>query len=194
MGKAERTRQYILEKSAQLFNVKGVAGTTVQDIQEVTKLGKGGLYGNFESKEDIALAAFDHLRGRLQVYLDEAVDTQETAKGKLFALLDAYAKIYKESKGGCPLLNFGVESDDTEPVMKDRVRQAARCSQQRIYKLVVAGIASGEFTREMDARIFALKAFATVEGGIFLSRLHDSPRQMNQLMELLKHEIESYCL
>ncbi|MCB9298396.1 MAG: TetR/AcrR family transcriptional regulator [Lewinellaceae bacterium] len=60
MAKAEKTRQYIVEKAASLFNSKGFAGTSMDDIVKATGLSKGGVYGNFSSKEAIALSAFEH--------------------------------------------------------------------------------------------------------------------------------------
>jgi TetR/AcrR family transcriptional repressor of nem operon len=60
MTKAERTRQFIIEQSAPLFNTKGVAGTAMSDIMEATKMAKGGLYGHFESKDELSHAVVDH--------------------------------------------------------------------------------------------------------------------------------------
>ena len=48
MTKAEKTKQYIIEKTAPVFNRKGFAGTSMNDIVEVTGLTKGSIYGNFE--------------------------------------------------------------------------------------------------------------------------------------------------
>ena len=56
--KAERTRQFIIEASAPIINKKGVAGTSLTDIMEATKLAKGGIYGNFENKEEICKEIF----------------------------------------------------------------------------------------------------------------------------------------
>ncbi len=47
MTKAEKTKQFILEKAAVLFNQNGYAGTSMDDIMKATGLSKGALYGNF---------------------------------------------------------------------------------------------------------------------------------------------------
>jgi AcrR family transcriptional regulator len=57
--KGMKTRQDIIEKSMQLFSVKGYFNTSVNDILAVTGLTKGGLYGHFRSKEDIWYAVYD---------------------------------------------------------------------------------------------------------------------------------------
>ena len=58
-AKGARTRQNIIEKSLQLFCVKGYYNTSINDILEATGLTKGGLYGHFSSKEDIWYAVYD---------------------------------------------------------------------------------------------------------------------------------------
>jgi TetR/AcrR family transcriptional repressor of nem operon len=57
--KGIQTRQDIINKSMQLFSVKGYFNTSVNDILSVTGLTKGGLYGHFRSKEDIWYAVYD---------------------------------------------------------------------------------------------------------------------------------------
>ncbi|UCF83311.1 MAG: TetR family transcriptional regulator [Desulfobacteraceae bacterium] len=57
--KGIQTRQGIIEKSLQLFSVKGYFNTSISDILEATDLTKGGLYGHFRSKEDIWYAAYE---------------------------------------------------------------------------------------------------------------------------------------
>ena len=57
--KGTRTREFIVEKSLQLFSVKGYFNTSVSDIMAATNLTKGGLYGHFRSKEDIWFAVYD---------------------------------------------------------------------------------------------------------------------------------------
>ena len=57
--KGTRTRRNIIEKSLQLFCVKGYYNTSINDILEATGLTKGGLYGHFSSKEDIWYAVYD---------------------------------------------------------------------------------------------------------------------------------------
>ncbi|MCP4757273.1 MAG: TetR/AcrR family transcriptional regulator [Proteobacteria bacterium] len=53
------TRRNIIEKSLQLFSVKGYYNTSISDILGATKLTKGGLYGHFKSKEEIWYAVYE---------------------------------------------------------------------------------------------------------------------------------------
>ena len=54
------TRRRIVEQSAAVFNKNGYSGTSMSALMAVTGLEKGGLYRHFDSKEDLAAAAFDY--------------------------------------------------------------------------------------------------------------------------------------
>lgn len=192
MTKSERTRQFIIEQSASIINKKGVAGTAISDLMEATKLAKGGIYGNFENKDEICMEAFDYLTGIVGRGLDSAIAAKQTAREKLFALLEYYNdNLASGEVGGCPLLNFGTEADDTNPELKQRVAKAIKRSQQRMMRLVEEGQAAGEFNKRTDASLFALKMFTMIEGAIFASRVTNSKALMRSVVDILQKEIDS---
>lgn len=193
MTKSEKTREFIIQQSASIINKKGIAGTAISDLMEATGLAKGGIYGNFESKEEICSEVFDYLTHKVGSGLDAAIATKTTAREKLFALLDYYAeRVGTGEMGGCPLLNFGIEADDTNPDFKQRVAKAIKRSQQRMAKLIEEGQASGEFNKKIDARLFAMKMFTMIEGAIFSSRVTNSRTIMKSITDILKNEIDSF--
>jgi len=191
MTKAERTRQFIIEKAAPIFNQKGIAGTSMSDIMEATKLAKGGLYGNFESKEELCLESFKYLTKTLSDEINKSVDAKTTAKDKLFALLDFYEnRLFKTENGGCPILNFGTEADDTNPLIKQKVNESIDRFQNRISNIIRMGHETGEFPKTFDAVTFAIKMFAMIEGAILISKVQNSSKHMHIVIDMLKAEIE----
>lgn len=189
------TRQFIIEKSAPVFNRKGIAGTYITDIMEMGKVKKGGVYFHFESKDEIAIEAFHFLRRQLVELLESAMEREKNYKAKLFALLKTYEQVATSREfGGCPLLNFGMEADDTNPAIRKLVKEGISSFQQRIANLIRAGIASKEFSKKWDAENFSIRAFAMIEGGIFISRITGNTTQMQVLMETLKKEIKEQTL
>ena len=191
MTKAEKTRQFIIEKAAPIFNQKGMAGTSISDIMEATQLAKGGVYGNFESKDEICLEAFTYLTKSLGAALNQSMEGKASAKDKLFALLDFYKeRLFKTNQGGCPILNFGVEADDTNPIIRKRVEAAINNSQNRIANAVKQGIADGEFKDSFNAGNFSVKMFTMIEGAILVSRVQGNNSHMQLVTDLLKEEIE----
>jgi AcrR family transcriptional regulator len=195
MTKAEKTRQFIIEKAAPIFNKKGMSGTAISDIMEATKLAKGGVYGNFENKDEICLESFNYLTKSLGAAINQNMEGKTDAKEKLFALLDFYReRLFKSNTGGCPILNFGTEADDTNPEIKKRVKEAIDASQNRIANLVREGIAGGGFKESFDPVTFAMKAFTMIEGAILISRVQNSNSQMIFITDLLRAEIEQNCI
>jgi TetR/AcrR family transcriptional repressor of nem operon len=193
MSKAERTRQFIIETSAPLMNKKGMAGTSLSDIMEATKLAKGGIYGNFENKEEICMESFLYLRSQLAAKLDTAVSKGKSAKEKLDNLLEVYRKDENMS-GGCPILNFGVEADDTNPVMREQVKKAILSAQCRFSAIVEEGIKNKEITPEIDSVQFSIRTFAMIEGAILCRKVLGNNDQINLVLDSIKKEFERYVL
>ena len=160
---------------------------------EATDLAKGGIYGNFQSKDEICLEVFNYLSGAVGKALDNVAAAKSTAKDKLFALLDYYQnEVATSQAGGCPLLNFGMEADDTHPLIRQQVAKAVKRSQQRISKLVDQGKTTGEFESDVDSDVFALKMFTMIEGAIFTSRVTNNSTAIKAIVGLLKKEIEEF--
>jgi TetR/AcrR family transcriptional repressor of nem operon len=193
MTKAERTRQFIIETAAPILNQKGMAGTAISDIMEATKLAKGGIYGNFESKDEICLEAFNYLSKGVATRIIEVVKNEITATDKLYAYLDYYLNTMLFSKrGGCPILNFGTEADDTNPVMKHRVGEAIKAAQGRISTIVNFGKETGEFRQDINAEAFAVKMYSLMEGGIMIGRVLGTADQAKILIDILKTDIAGF--
>jgi TetR/AcrR family transcriptional regulator, transcriptional repressor for nem operon len=194
-SKAERTRQLIIERSAPLFNQKGYAGTSLQDIMAATGLTKGGIYGHFESKEEIALAAFEHAAGIITRQIADRVAQQESASDKLKAIL-AFYKNYLISPpvaGGCPVLNTAVEADDTNPLLRASVVKVLNRLHKAVANIVNQGIAAGEFRPKMDASHFSVLFVSMIEGGVMLSKAYGDTKHLNivigQLERMIKTEL-----
>ncbi|SKA40775.1 DNA-binding transcriptional regulator, AcrR family [Chitinophaga eiseniae] len=195
MSKAARTRQFIIETAAPIFNQKGVAGTAISDIMEATRLAKGGLYGNFSSKEEIVAEVFDYIAEQEKQRLKAVTGPEPTAIGKFEALFSYYARypLNRDIAGGCPMLNFGIEADDTNPVLKKKVQELVQYFQQRIRLLVQLGKDNGEFKKDWDEDRFAILMFTMLEGAIFVTGLMNSNRQMLVVLDFLRKEIKRHC-
>lgn len=110
--KGTQTRQSIIEKSLQLFSVKGYFNTSISDILEATDLTKGGLYGHFRSKEDIWYAVYeeavtiwkDIVFKDMRAISDPVNRIEKTIENDLRAYLGADV-----FDGGCFFLNSLVE-------------------------------------------------------------------------------------
>ncbi|CAC9974320.1 TetR/AcrR family transcriptional regulator [Flavobacterium sp. WLB] len=191
MAKGEETRQFIIEKAAPIFNTKGIAATSMSDIMEATKLSKGSMYVHFENKEVLACAAVDHNIKMLNTKIQTAISKYKTSKEQLFAYIDFFSNpLQPPVFGGCPLLNFGTEADDTNPIVKEKVNTVIRSGQVLLSGLVEKGIANGEFKTDLKPGDFATVMFAMLEGGHLMSRMSGNNDKMEIIVKTLKNLID----
>jgi len=195
LTKAERTKQFILETAAPIFNQKGISGANIDDVLAATKLTKGCLYGHFEGKEDLALQVVDHMLNTNGEKMLLTISKGKTAKAKVFAFLDFYKDpLNTYLKGGCPVFNIAVESDDNFPVIKEKIAGVIRHGQELFVSILNQGIAEGEFSEKLDPAIYAFKAVSAVEGAVVMCRAMNTAKPMAGLLRSLKAELESYAI
>ncbi|MEL1245569.1 TetR/AcrR family transcriptional regulator [Flavobacterium sp. DGU11] len=173
MTKAEKTRQFIIEKTAPLFNRKGYAGTSLSDITEATGLTKGSIYGNFAGKDEVALAAFDHNFGLVGSIVKKRMAERPKAADKLKVYLDIYSEFMKlpALNGGCPVLNTSVEADDTHDALKQKASNAIDAWYKAIQSVIKEGREKKEIRQKFDEKEFAGAFIALIEGGVMLAKV-----------------------
>lgn len=196
MTKGERTKREIIEKTAPLFNTRGFEGTSLSALCEATSLTKGALYGNFESKEKLALAAFQFAIDKMRSYGREEVDPKKTYREKLLALLDFFSRYVLDPpvRGGCPLLNTAVEADDYRTSMKKVVAKELENSVSYLSGLMEDGKAAGEFRSDLKSREMAYFFFCAIEGAIMFSRVSSSEDAMKMVVKNIKSIVAEFCL
>jgi TetR/AcrR family transcriptional regulator, transcriptional repressor for nem operon len=192
MSKAERTKQFIIEKTAPIFNAKGYAGTSMNDLTEATGLTKGSIYGNFENKDDVALAAFDHNYSLIVEYLRKQMELCPNMVDRLLV----YPKTYRRFldlpilKAGCPILNTSTEADDTHPLLRKKAIAALGFWKKAIEKSITTGIERNEIKPSTDATAFSYLLMALIEGGVMQAKVTGSSEVLHVTMDYLERMIE----
>jgi TetR/AcrR family transcriptional repressor of nem operon len=194
MNKAERTRQFIIEKTAPIFNVKGYTGTSLSDMTEATGLTKGSIYGNFTDKDEVALACFEHNYKMVRESIQAEMDRLPSYRDKLLVYPEAYsnAKKFVFQRGGCPILNTTVEADDTHPGLRALAGQALVNWKDRLQQLIEAGKTKGEFKPTVDSERMALTIIALLEGMIVVAKATGNSGYGKAVLNSLRELINSF--
>lgn len=173
MSKSDITRAYIIEKAAPVFNSKGYQQTSLSDIMEATGLTKGALYGHFSCKNELAIVSFTYQVQNLHRKFRNVMDPEETAYGKLQALLNFYRINWKRicERGGCPILNASTEADDSAEFLREHVQLTLRRWVSNLAGVIRKGQESGEFRRKADPMLYAYTIISMLEGGMMMSRI-----------------------
>jgi TetR/AcrR family transcriptional repressor of nem operon len=193
MSKAEKTKQFIIEKTAPIFNMKGYSGTSMSDITDATGLTKGSIYGNFENKDEVALAAFQYNVKKLQDSFAQEIDKQNTFKDKLLVYPRLYTNYLdmRVTKGGCPILNTATESDDTHPVLRKNVERVILYWKKKLIYFIEQGILAGEFkAKAINPERTALTIIALIEGGVMISKITGDLKDLSTVMLSVNKVIE----
>ena len=187
-SKSERTRQFIIEKTASVFNEKGYAGTSMTDLTAVTGLTKGSIYGNFENKDEVAVAAFDHNFGLVIAYIKSKMELKDTILQKLLVYPEIYGNFLNIPflKAGCPVLNTSTEADDTHPILREKASNALKFWKSSVERLLTKGIETGEIKEETNTSEFAAILMSLVEGAVMQAKVTGQDAELKSSMNFLK--------
>jgi TetR/AcrR family transcriptional regulator, transcriptional repressor for nem operon len=194
--KGERTREAILARAIEVFNVQGFSGTSLHDLMQATGLQKGGIYNHFNSKEQLAVEAFDYAFAHISERMVDYLKGTKNGLARLTAIVQFFADYFEHPpvKGGCILLNTAIESDDTQPVLRERVLHAMDMWRDLIRRTVQKGIHYGDIRPEVDPDSMATLVIATLEGAMMLTKLYNDSthlrRAVEHLLDYIQHQVK----
>ena len=194
MKKPDEIRDKIVNHAMHLFNTRGIAQTSIQEIMQATGLPKGAIYRRFETKESIVLAAFERSGQILQQFFVQAVQEGTSTFDKLMKI----SAIYQDAAhnppipGGCPLLNTAVESDGTFPELQRKAAEAYGGMVKFVQSIIEQGIHNEEFRPDIDAAEMAAFLIDSMEGAIMASRLTGSNAPVQRNMRFTENMLKSY--
>ncbi|HLO55379.1 MAG TPA: TetR/AcrR family transcriptional regulator [Saprospiraceae bacterium] len=191
ISKSERTRQFIVEQTAPIFNQKGYAGTSISDLTNATGLTKGSIYGNFENKDEVALEAFDYNFNQVTQYIKSRILATDNSIERLLVYPQVYSNFLKIPflKLGCPILNTSTEADDTHPKLKERASNALNFWKTSIESQIKRGIDRKEIKEETNPTQVALILMSLVEGALMIAKVTGKSSDLKMTMNFLEKMI-----
>lgn len=164
---AKLNRQRVVEVAAALFRERGLHGVGVADIMASAGLTHGGFYGQFASKDALAVEAFDSALG-------------EDRRGALDMLIANYLSVgHVQSPGmGCPLaaLANDVAREPTGSPLRARFTHGVRHLVGLLSELSPQGVKERRRQR-------ALAKLSTLVGAVVLARAVDDPGLADELLQ-----------
>lgn len=188
MSKSENTKHFIVEKTASLFNTKGYAGTSMNDIMSATGLSKGCIYGNFENKDEVALAAFDYNHNKVNEHMKARILATDNSIERLLVYPDTYKNYFRYPYllAGCPILNTSTEADDTHPQLRERAENALDFWKTSIENQIKRGVARNEIKEDADPTEIAVVVISMIEGAFMQAKVTNRTKELRIAMEFLE--------
>ncbi len=194
--RSETTRRRIVESTAELFNKKGALGTSVSELEKATGMTRGSIYGNFENKDAVALAAFDFNWGLKRKLLTDEVNRCVGYKDKLLAHILLHHPSAKTpfTAGGCPLQNTTMEADDTNDLLRNKAAKGLKSWINDLTAIIENGIRAKEFKTDIDALDTALHIVSIIEGAALFARSTQDMKYVNRLFDIAGRVIDDISI
>ena len=188
MGKGDKTRQAILQQVAVLFNEKGYAATSMQDITRVTGIQRGGIYNHFASKEALVIETFEYACSVLAQQLIQGIRHQKTALGQFKAIATSFVELYTQNSlfpCGCQVLNTAIEAKRQMLPLRHKAQEAMNQLKKLIVQTMLEAIEQGDLPDSTDTDAVAAIFISTLEGAMLLSVLYDEPTYLHHAVRHL---------
>jgi len=145
----------------------------MSDLTDATGLTKGALYGNFENKEALALAAFEYNSNLLLLAISETLGQEGTALEKIFSLTKFYRHYdeFTSEMGGCPLLNTGIDAAHNNKLLAAAARETVATIEGKIALVLENGVKRNEIHLPVTPLQFAKQLFTMLQGAVAMATL-----------------------
>lgn len=165
------TRSRIVATAAELMHVRGVGGTTLDDVVSASKVSKSQLYRHFADKPALVRAVIE-LVGEQKIADQrerlESVSTLEDLKRWRDALVEHNA--VNEGRYGCSLGSLANEVSDQDSLARDKLHELFATWQELFEDLLRRFQRDGIIPPNADVTQLATGFVAAVQGGYLLAQ------------------------
>ena len=170
--KGRATRERIVGAAAELMSRHGVAGTTIEDIQEAAAVSTSQMYHYFADKGDLVAAVIDF-------QTDQVLAVQRLGLERLECLDDLHrwrnimVDVVRSlgCAGGCPIGSMANELAEIDPLARAQLARSFSQWENVIHDGLTVIAARGELPDGTDIDQVALAMLAAIQGGLLLSQV-----------------------
>ena len=170
-ARGAKTRSRIVATAADLMRVRGVGGTTLDDVVSASKVSKSQLYRHFEDKPALVRAVIE-LVGERKI----AGERERLSNVKTFAGLrrwrDAIVETNALQQGryGCSLGSLANEVSDHDSVARKELHNLFMVWQELFEDLLHRFQRDGVIPQDADVAQLATGFMAAIQGGYLLAQ------------------------
>jgi AcrR family transcriptional regulator len=191
-AKGRATRERIVRAASELMLERGVARTTIEDIQAAANVSTSQMYHYFANKGDIVAAVIDlqgdQVLGREQLALFpfDSIAAVIRWRNAVVAVMRGRGCV-----GGCPIGSLANELSDTDPLARARLARVFEQWEELIRDGLAAMRARGELSAGLDVHRLATAILAGVQGGLLLSQLRRDTEPLEAALDTMIDHLRS---
>jgi TetR/AcrR family transcriptional regulator, transcriptional repressor for nem operon len=151
-GKKAFDPQRVLEKAMHAFWEHGYDGLSIEELVQSTGIGRGSLYGTFDDKHSLYLAALEQYVAAFRAQTSALLEQEGTLHAVLQQLFQTQldALMSDPARRGCFLMNASLEMAPHDAEVNTIVQAALQELEERLYRLLIKAQVAGELSWRHD--------------------------------------------
>lgn len=166
------------------FRAKGYEATSVEDLEKATGLRRASLYGAFQDKHSLYLAALRRYDSTRAVRMLQTLDAEKTGRGAVEKLFDLVIAQCAEDPSGCLIANAAMERGTTDAGAARCIADNRRRIEGALHAAILRGRADGSLKGRSDPAALARYLFSAVLGLRALAKSGCSRAQLRQVADI----------
>ena len=172
-----------MERAAELFAERGVAGTSLDEVLAAAGAGKSQLYHYFRGRDELVEAAVGLRCTQVLAGLTRALGGVASLAELEQALAGFVAGLEQMGLPGCPIGSLAAEVAERNEGARLQAAAAFGAWEQLFADALARMRARGELRADAAPAVLATALLASIEGGIVLSQAHKDPAPLHIAVE-----------
>jgi AcrR family transcriptional regulator len=181
--KGARTRARIVESAAALIHERGVAGTTLDDVKAAAEVSGSQMYHYFPDKDDLVQAVIDFQAESIVARNRDALSSPNGVEAWRKMVMTAAKRT--NAKGGCQLGSLVGQLAESDPEARALIAGGFNQWAAAISDGLRSLHAEGRLPSGIDPDDLALTLLATLQGGLLLAQVQQTPRPFETAVDTL---------
>ena len=169
-GRGRASRERIVERAADLFAERGIAGTSVDEVLAAAKAGKGQFYHYFRNRDELAAAAVGYRCTQVVDGLTAALGDVSSLAGLEQALAGFITGFEQTGLPGCPIGTLATEVAGRNEAARMRAAAGFDAWERLLAGALERMRQRGELRADAQPAVLATGLLASIEGGMVLSQ------------------------
>ena len=169
-GRGRASRERIVERAADLFAERGIAGTSVDEVLAAAKAGKGQFYHYFRNRDELAAAAVGYRCAQVVDGLTDALGDVSSLAGLEQALAGFIAGFEQAGLPGCPIGTLAAEVAGRNEAARLQAAAGFDAWERLLADALERMRQRGELRADAAPAVLAPGLLASIEGGMVLSQ------------------------
>jgi len=186
-------REEILNSAQKLIQRKGINGMSYADISKEVNIKKASIHHHFPTKEDLVNCLLERYCAEFKTHVDEILSSPLKPKTKLQRFMSLFEETLLQGNNDraclCGMLCAELLSisEQTASLVKEFFNESERA----ISLILEEGVKQKSFSIPGNIKNVSDLFLATLEGGIFLSRINGGPERYKKLLNQLEKTISA---